>query len=156
MLPGGGGLNINLGCGEKKLNGEAGEQCINVDFRKTAIADVVHDLTVFPWPFPSEEFDAAYAIDIIEHMVHVIPFVDETWRILKPGGKLYIRTTYFETEQSYSDPTHHHFFTLSSFDFFDPTTPIGMKYHWYTERKWLVVNKALHGEETIFEMEKVI
>lgn len=149
-------MNINLGCGERRIPGKAGKDCVNVDFRETSITDVVHDLSVFPWPFEKQQFDNAYAIDIIEHMVHVVPFLDEAWKILKTGGRLHIRTTYFETEQSYRDPTHHHFFTLESFDFFDPTTPTGKKYHWYTNRKWRVINRALDGQEAVFELEKVL
>lgn len=150
-------MNINLGCGEKELRGDAApDNCVNVDLRKTAIVNVVHDLTVFPWPFSDEEFNNAYALDIVEHMVHVIPFIDEVWRIIKPDGKLFIRTTYFETEQSYRDPTHHHFFTLESFDFFDPTTLLGAQYHWYTKKKWKVLSKVISGQETLFELQKVV
>ena len=68
------------------------------------------------------DVDTAIAKDIIEHMLWVVPFMDECWRIVKPGGKLLIRTTYFQYEQGYKDPTHFHFFTLDSFDFFDPET----------------------------------
>jgi len=149
-------MNINLGCGERRLDDKFEGGFVNVDFRKTAIVDVVHDLTKYPWPFADEEFDNAYAIDVVEHILHVFPFVDEVWRIVKPGGKLYIRTSYFETEQSYTDPTHFHFFTLQSFDFFDPTTGIGKQYHWYTDRKWRILNKGRSGEESVFTMEKII
>jgi hypothetical protein len=94
------------------------------------------------------------ASDIIEHMIWVIPFVDECWRIIKPGGHLFIRTTYFMLEQAYKDPTHFHFFTLESFDFFDPETDTGMKYDWYTDKKWKVVNKGVSGQELVFDLQK--
>ena len=144
-------MNVNLGCGEKAVNG-----CINVDFRQTAIVDAIHDLTVFPWPFDDRQFETAYAYDIIEHMLFVVPFVDEVWRILQPGGRLYIRTSYFETEQSYMDPTHFHYFTLQSFDFFDPSTEIGRRYHWYTGRKWRVIDRCVEGQEAEFELQKEV
>ncbi len=148
-------MTVNLGCGERRIEG-AQETVVNVDFRKTSITDVVHDLRDFPWPFSDEQFERAYALDIIEHMLEVVPFLDEVWRILRPGGALFIRTTYFEAEQSYSDPTHCHYFTLDSFDYFDPETVFGKRYHWYSTRKWHVVDRALCGQDACFELRKEI
>lgn len=142
-------MNINLGCGDMRINGAYG-----VDQRKTDAVDLVHDLSVYPWPFDNCEFDNAIAKDIIEHMLWVVPFMDECWRIIKPGGMLYIRSTYFESEQSYKDPTHLHFFTLDSFDFFDPDTSTGASYPWYTDKKWKVTRRGLDGQETIFHLMK--
>ena len=143
-------MNVNLGCGEDKI-----ADSINVDFRETAATDVVHDLTKIPWPFENEVFDNAVAKDIIEHMLYVIPFMDEVWRIVKPEGHLFIRTTYFEREQAYKDPTHFHFFTLESFDFYDPETATGSKYGWYTDKKWRVCRRAVDGCELVFDLEKL-
>jgi len=142
-------MNINLGCGNKR---EA--DSLGVDFRKTDTADVVHDLSTYPWPFKDCQFDNAYATDIIEHMLYVVPFVDECWRITKPGGHLFIRTTYFRTEQSYTDPTHLHYFTLDSFNFFDPDTDIGKKHSHYTDKKWKILRSGTSGQEVVFELKK--
>ncbi len=142
-------MNVNLGCGNMRLT-----DCINVDFRDTESADTVHDLTVFPWPFEDEQFGNAIASDIIEHILYVVPFLDECWRIIKPGGQLFIRTTNFQTEQSYRDPTHLHYFTLKSFDFFDPDTSTGEKYPQYSDRKWQVKRKAIDGQELVFNLIK--
>lgn len=143
-------MNVNLGCGEKKING-----AIGVDFRKTNATDIIHDLRVFPWPFEDEQFENAIANDIIEHMLYVIPFLDECWRITKPGGHLIIHTDYFTSEQSYTDPTHLHYFTLESFDFFDPDTSWGKRYGWYTDKKWKVLRRAIDGNETKFDLQKL-
>ena len=142
-------MNVNLGCGNTKL-----ANCIGVDFRKTEAADVIHDLREYPWPFENEQFENAIAKDIIEHMVDVVPFLDECWRIIKPGGHLVIRTTYFMSEQAYRDPTHFHFFTLESFDYFDPDTVLGNVYGWYSDRKWKICRRALDGYETKFDLQK--
>ena len=142
-------MNVNLGCGETKL-----EDSIGVDYRETEAADVVHNLEVIPWPFEDEQFENAVAKDIIEHMIKVVPFLDECWRIIKPDGHLMIRTSYFMSEQSYCDPTHYHFFTLESFDFFDPETGIGKKYGWYSDKKWKVLRRAISGQELCFDLQK--
>ena len=129
------------------------EGSIGVDFRKTDATDRVVDLSVYPWPFEDAQFENIIAKDIIEHMLWVIPFMDECWRIVKLKGHIYIRTTYFNTEQSYRDPTHFHFFTLESFDYFDPETNTGEQYP-YSEKKWTVKRKALDGQESVFDLEK--
>lgn len=142
-------MNINLGCGDKKI-----EDALGVDFRKTEATDVVHDLTQMPWPFEDEQFENAIAQDIVEHILYVFPFLDECWRVIKPTGHLFIRTSYFQTEQSYQDPTHFHYFTLDSFDFCDPDTSTGARYTWYTDKKWTVLHKGLSGQESVFELQK--
>lgn len=142
-------MNINIGCGDKRYEGAVG-----IDFRETEAVDVVHDLSVYPWPFEDAQFKNAFAKDIIEHMVEVIPFLEECWRILEPGGMLYIRTTYFMSEQAYRDPTHYHFFTLESFDYFDPDTTMGKNYGWYSDKKWKICRKAISGQETVFHLQK--
>jgi SAM-dependent methyltransferase len=142
-------MNINIGCGDKRL-----DNAIGVDFRQTDATDVVHDLRQYPWPFEDQQFDNAIARDIVEHMIEVVPFFDECWRILKSDGMLYVRTTYFMSEQAYRDPTHYHFFTLESFDYFDPDTTIGKLYGWYTDKKWKIIRRAIDGQETIFQLQK--
>lgn len=144
-------MNLNIGCGEKKIDG-----CLNVDFRKTRITDIVHDIKNIPWPFNDEEFENIYAIDIIEHMLYVVPIIDECWRVVKPGGHLYIRTTFFNTEQSYRDPTHFHYFTLESFDYTDPSTLYGHNYGWYTDKKWKILDRNIDGQESVFDLKKII
>jgi len=142
-------MNVNLGCGEKKY-----ENCIGVDFRRTKATDVVHDLRKYPWPFEDGEFDNAIATDIVEHMIEVIPFLEECWRIIKPEGHLYIRTTYFMSEQSYWDPTHFHYFAPESFDYFDPETALGSRYGWYSDRKWKINRRAIDKNELVFDLQK--
>ncbi len=142
-------MNISLGCGDIR-----GDDCYGVDMRETDAVDLIHDLTVYPWPFDDCEFENAIAKDIIEHMLYVVPFVDECWRIVKPTGHLVIRTSYFQSEQSYTDPTHLHYFALDSFDFFDPDTQLGTNYPWYTDKKWSIIAKAIDGQELIFTLQK--
>jgi len=147
-------MDINLGCGELEIKGE---ECVNVDIRETGITDVVHDLEVLPWPFKDEEFEDAYALDILEHLWTGYKFVtgiDEIWRIVKPGGQLYIRTCFFQHEFAYADPTHQHYFTLNSFDYWDPATPMGNKYS-YSDKKWHIVSRKFEGNELLIHMEKI-
>lgn len=41
-------------------------------------------------PFKTKSFDAITALDVIEHLDHDMLALEEFWRILKPGGKLFV------------------------------------------------------------------
>lgn len=142
-------LGLNLGCGNKPV-----EFCLNVDCRKTDITDLVFDANVVPYPFEDGRFDFIYALDIIEHLNDVMPVMEELHRILAPGGHINIRTTAWDREQSFRDPTHKHWFTLNSFDVFDPTKQFGRDYHWYTTKKFRVLKAERSGEELEFMLYK--
>lgn len=49
-----------------------------------------------------------------------IRFMDEVWRILKPGGEFVIKVPYAGTIGFYQDPTHVNNLTEATFYYFDP------------------------------------
>jgi predicted SAM-dependent methyltransferase len=142
-------MNLNLGCGELQQ-----PNSFNVDIRRTSITDEVLDLTQYPWPFDDEQFDNIFAIDIIEHILYVIPFMDECWRVVKPSGIMQARVPWWKSEQSYRDITHLHYFTMESFDYFDPWTEVGKQYP-YSEKKWRILDRRLDVNEIMFNLQKV-
>jgi predicted SAM-dependent methyltransferase len=142
-------IGLNLGCGNRRIG-----NCINVDLRKTDITDMNFNANEMPYPFENERFEIIFALDIIEHLDDVMKVMEELHRILKPGGVIHIRTTAWDTEQSYRDPTHKHWFTLQTFDVFDPTKQFGRDYHWYTQKKLRVLEARRDGEELVFELYK--
>jgi ubiquinone/menaquinone biosynthesis C-methylase UbiE len=144
-------MNLNIGCGNLPF-----DDCINVDKRRTELDAIQHDLERFPWPFPNNKFEIVYAYDIIEHLTDVIKTMEEIARVLKPGGRVEIRTCAWDKEQSYSDPTHKHFFTLNSFDFFDPTTWRGKKYDWYSTARFKIIRAQYDCSEIEFTLVKII
>lgn len=143
------GRSLSIGAGLLRH-----ESAIHVDRRPLPGIDVVHDLDVFPWPFESDAFDTIYAIDIIEHLEDVLRVIEECWRLLVPGGLLRIRTAYWETKQSYLDPTHRHWFTENSFDFFVPGSFCGDKYSFYTTGKFDKLQAYLDGSELCVVLKK--
>jgi predicted SAM-dependent methyltransferase len=142
---------LNLGCGNKSFPDSLG-----VDIRETPVTDMVLDLETFPWPFEDERFETVYAYDIIEHLTDVIGTMGETWRILKPGGRLLIHTNHYKHENAFNDPTHKHFFALHSFDYWDERTYYGKNYGYYTgNAKFRIEVKREDGQELYFELTKV-
>lgn len=104
---------LHIGCGNSKLKGAVG-----IDVLSLSAVDVVHNLDLMPWPFANESFDVIYAHSVVEHISDLVAFFDESWRILKPGGRIVMAVPYFRCVDSFTDPTHKHFFTTRSLDYF--------------------------------------
>lgn len=83
-----GGNAIELGGGDHPLIRP------NVDILPGPTVDIVHDLSVFPWPLQSDSFDDVISLYTIEHVEwkKTLEFIRELYRILKPGGKAVIIT----------------------------------------------------------------
>lgn len=79
------GLRLNLGAGEWPVEGWLGVEL-------EAGADVVCDLSVFPWPWADESVGEIIASHMLEHFTRQDGerFVAECWRVLAPGGVLHL------------------------------------------------------------------
>lgn len=121
--------------------------------------DVVHNLSVLPWPFVDEQFDFVIAESVLEHLdIDLLTAMNEIWRILQPGGKLSIKLPYWRHEQTWNDPTHRRGYGLGIFRQFDPTTERGREYEFYTARKWHILKPARlnpSGSSVLAVLEKV-
>lgn len=147
---------LNLGCGNKPIEGG-----VNHDLTKHhKYVDVTHDLNELPWPWEDESFDVIVAHAVLEHLVpDLVATLNECWRILRPGGKVRLKLPYWHSEISHRDPTHRWFFSLGSFDQFDPDRRRGKEYTFYTDRKWKIVkeprfNNAKSSIYVIMEVRK--
>lgn len=56
-------IKVDLGCGAAKQNGWVG-----IDNRAEPGVDIVHDLTLFPWPLPDNCASIVMASHLLEHM----------------------------------------------------------------------------------------
>lgn len=123
-----------LGCGphHQKQKGE-----ILSDIRPFPNVDVVHDLNVFPWPWDFATMDRIIAIHVVEHLYcQLIPFMNQCWRILKPGGSVYIETPMagVDVDLEWADPTHVRCYRPHSF--YNYLTPEGIERFGYTDKAW--------------------
>ncbi len=106
-------MKLNLGCGNIKIDGFTG-----VDHVKTQATDVVHSLDAFPYPFEESSVDEILMDNVLEHLVDVVKVMEELHRLLKPGGLLKINVPYAKSDGAFKDPTHKHFFTERTFQYF--------------------------------------
>jgi hypothetical protein len=96
-------MKLDLGCGRAKKPG-----FIGVDVTPDCDADIVHDLTVVPWPFADASVDEVWCAQFFEHLTGAqrIAFMEELYRIMKPGAQATIITPYWTSGRAMQDPTH--------------------------------------------------
>lgn len=130
---------VNLGAGYAREPG-----ITTLDKRPLPGIDIVHDLENIPWPLPDESCELLWATHIIEHIKPwlTIDFFNEMWRILKPGGEVFISTPLAGSPEFWNDPTHCNGFTEHTFRYFDPTFTL---YETYKPRPWQM--KSLNTEK---------
>jgi len=119
---------LSIGAGMVRTPG-----AIHLDIIALPGIDIVWDLEKVPYPLGDNCWDHVLAKDVLEHLDNIIPCVDELHRILKPGGLLTIRTSYWRSEESFRDPTHKRFCTEETFDYWCPETPLGQAFGYYTK-----------------------
>ncbi|HUF04721.1 MAG TPA: class I SAM-dependent methyltransferase [Aridibacter sp.] len=118
---------LDIGCGKNKVEGSIG-----LDYNPRTAADVIHDLGDVPYPFGDNEFDVVVSRHVIEHVPDVIAFVEELYRITKPGGKLDIVTPHYTNPDWAADPTHRNHLNSYSFNSFIPERQV---FDFYTEAR---------------------
>jgi SAM-dependent methyltransferase len=126
--------------------------------------DAVWDLNQLPWPWRTGSMEQITAKAVFEHIdIDLLKAIDECWRILRPGGILYVKLPNAEDYIGcWGDPTHRRPFTLSFTSIFDYKSK-NTGNNFYTTRKWKIRKKGGTGKQnsqgiwsSIFaEMEKV-
>lgn len=96
---------LNLGCGHQKLKGWT-----NIDFEPSEAPDMVINLGVEDWPFPTDSVDEALAHHILEHLTtdEFFHFMRELYRVLKPNAICSLALPHPRHNVYINDPTHQH------------------------------------------------
>jgi SAM-dependent methyltransferase len=126
---------LDIGCGRNKFPGAEG-----IDFAANSMADVRHDLNVFPYPLPESRYEAILLRNVIEHLQDVVRLMEEVHRVGKPGADVIITTPHFSSLYSYQDPTHIRHLALDSMDYFTEDTKHS---NFYSDRRFRIVGRGL-------------
>jgi len=104
-------MKLNLGCGNKKVDGYVG-----VDRHPCDAAAVLCDLTK-RLPFAEETVDGVFMDNFIEHVLDIPALLTEVSRVCKPGARVVMTTPHYSSAASWRNPTHHHHLSWYSFDY---------------------------------------
>jgi predicted SAM-dependent methyltransferase len=118
-------LKLDLACGQNKTEGYFG-----VDVAPGDNVDAVVDLEVYPWPIESNSAEDIVCNHYVEHTTDFMKFMDEVYRILKPGGKVKFVAPYYNSVRCWQDPTHKRAISEASF--------------LYCNKQWREANKLSH------------
>jgi SAM-dependent methyltransferase len=125
--------HLDLGCGAVPRNPYRHDELYGVDLAGGAAGGAIRraNLALQPIPFADNFFDSVSAYDFIEHIPRILttadgnntrfPFIelmDEIWRVLKPGGRLYASTPVFPAPAVFQDPTHVNVITTETHVYF--------------------------------------
>ena len=123
--------SLDIGCGpHSKLAGSVG-----LDLRPAPHVDVVHDLNVYPYPFPDDEFDWIQMSHVIEHVQRPLHMLNDVHRIAKPGANVHIITPHYSSQLSYGDLEHFHHLGYITFHTLQNTGLFRIRKHrlWFTD-----------------------
>lgn len=98
---------LNLGCGF-----DIREGWTNVDRVPRDGVNLVVDLDDLepPWktiPLDDDTVDEFHGVDLIEHIAHPLPLMQELWRVAKPGARCKFELPYGSSDDAWEDPTHY-------------------------------------------------
>jgi predicted SAM-dependent methyltransferase len=122
-----------LGAGQRYIKEP---EDITLDIRPFDGIDIVHDLDITPWPFEDNSFEGISACHLVEHLKSLVSFMNESWRILTPGGSLYLVTPLagVDPDLEWADPTHKRCYRIHTFvNYFSLE---GVDKWGYTDKAW--------------------
>ena len=120
-------VTIDVGCGAKKLPGAFG-----LDRRPHPGVDVVFDFES-GLPLKSASVEVVYLSHVLEHIQRLIPFMEEVYRVCRPGGEVRVVVPYYTSRGAYRDPTHVRFMTEDLFQYFEMPTDYGIRTNFKVE-----------------------
>lgn len=106
-------VKLDIACGNSKQEGFTG-----IDISPACDADVIHDLTRFPWPFEDDSVDEGFTSHYVEHTPDLVAFMNEVYRILKPDAMIRIVHPHLRSDRAFQDPTHTRFIPEQTWYYF--------------------------------------
>jgi predicted SAM-dependent methyltransferase len=104
------GIRLNIGAGET----EWGDVQLDIDHTdQVTILGDLHSL-----PFVDNVCSEILLDNVLEHSPDTTGVLREIYRILRPGGIVYIFVPYYNSSGAFRDPTHRSFFSEGTFDYY--------------------------------------
>lgn len=96
-------MKLDIGCGKNKREGFHG-----VDQFPMEDVDTVLDMNTPVWPWEDNSVDEVHCSHFLEHLTQEqrCHFMNELFRVMKPGAKATIITPSWASTRAYGDPTH--------------------------------------------------
>lgn len=132
-----GDRHLDLGCGSTPRNPYGRKHLYGVDIRDLVAEGVSMDFQYRPAnlfsqkiPFDDNHFSSVSAYDFLEHVPRTrikdngetrFPFIDvmdEIYRVLEPGGRLFALTPFYPHAECFQDPTHVNIITRRTHEYF--------------------------------------
>jgi SAM-dependent methyltransferase len=126
---------LNLGCGKTRIPDSIGVDRIKIE----GFADVIHDLDIIPYPFESNSVDEIHCYHLLEHLHDPLRKMEEIYRILKPGGIIYLRVPHFSSMGAFTDITHIRPFGYTTFECFNEKNT----FSFYSKARFKIVHREL-------------
>lgn len=114
------GIQLDLGCGQNKAPGFVG-----MDIRAVDGVDLVHDLTVTPWPLPDDCVTLTRLSHVWEHIPpwRTLDVMAELHRVSKHDAIVMIAAPYGLGFRFVQDPTHCNPSNEATWAYWDPLHP---------------------------------
>lgn len=96
VLKGFSGKVLDVGCGNKRLQHYLPPSCeyVGIDFNPAA--DIKIDISQDRYPFDDNSFDYVICNAVLEHVNNDNYVLEEIFRVLKPGGTLYVSIPFMQ------------------------------------------------------------
>jgi SAM-dependent methyltransferase len=105
-------FKLDIASGQNKQEG-----FIGIDIMPGS--DIVHNLNVYPWPIKDDSVDEVVCNHFVEHVIDLIKFMEEIYRIMKVGSKATIVAPYYSSMRCWQDPTHVRAISEASFLYYN-------------------------------------
>lgn len=129
-------VRLDVGCGQTKQKG-----FIGIDRVRLPSTDIVHDITKFPWPVPSNVCSQIVMSHLWEHIEPKYRYrvMDELWRVCHWEGQLFIAAPYATSFLAFAHPEHYMCPNEATFQFFDPDYPLYQAGTYGTVKPWKII-----------------
>lgn len=140
-------LRLNVGSGRDLMDG-----WINIDHPLVSGVDVQFDLETCGsarLPFDDNTVSEIRLFHVIEHIHHVLPLMEELYRVAQPGCQCTVRVPHGSSDDAWTDPTHVRPYFPGSFDYFSQPfywrADYGYRGDWQAQHIYLLIKNKKFG-----------